>query len=102
MVLASALLFGLAPEWLHVVYSAHVAYFLPTRFYVYKKKHWYGLFTTRHISIDVIPYRHYFLFDLCYYAQILCLLYIWWAPANTTLWVAVYLLSHGKAQEPDD
>ncbi|KAB5594048.1 membrane protein [Ceratobasidium theobromae] len=79
MVLASALLFGLAPEWLHVVYSAHVAYFLPTRFYVYKKKHW-----------------HYFLFDLCYYAQILCLLYIWWAPANTTLWVAVYLLSHGS------
>jgi hypothetical protein len=41
MVLASALLFGLAPEWLHVVYSVHLAYFLPTRFYVYKKKHWY-------------------------------------------------------------
>ncbi|KAG8730260.1 hypothetical protein FRC11_007153 [Ceratobasidium sp. 423] len=79
MVLASALLFGLAPEWLHVVYSVHVAYFLPTRFYVYKKKHW-----------------HYFLFDLCYYAQILCLIYIWWAPSNTTLWVAAYLLSHGS------
>ncbi|CAE6414332.1 unnamed protein product [Rhizoctonia solani] len=79
MVLASALLFGLAPEWLHVVYSVHVAYFLPTRFYVYKKKHW-----------------HYFLFDLCYYAQILCLAYIWWAPSNTTLWVAAYLLSHGS------
>ncbi|KAJ1311272.1 hypothetical protein OPQ81_009770 [Rhizoctonia solani] len=79
MVLASALLFGLAPEWLHVVYSVHVAYFLPTRFYVYKKKHW-----------------HYFLFDLCYYAQILCLVYIWWAPSNTTLWVAAYLLSHGS------
>ncbi|KDN49995.1 hypothetical protein RSAG8_01331, partial [Rhizoctonia solani AG-8 WAC10335] len=79
MVLASALLFGLAPEWLHVVYSVHVAYFLPTRFYVYKKKHW-----------------HYFLFDLCYYAQILCLIYLWWAPSNTTLWVAAYLLSHGS------
>ena len=79
MVLASALMFGLRPEWLHIVYSIHVAYFLPTRFYVYKKKHW-----------------HYFLFDLCYYAQILCLAYIWWAPANTTLWVAAYLLSHGS------
>ncbi|CAE6463091.1 unnamed protein product [Rhizoctonia solani] len=79
MVLASALLFGLAPEWLHVVYSVHVAYFLPTRFYVYKKKHW-----------------HYFLFDLCYYAQILCLIYLWGAPSNTTLWVAAYLLSHGS------
>lgn len=79
MVLASALLFGLAPEWLHVVYSVHLAYFLPTRFYVYKKKHW-----------------HYFLFDLCYYAQILCLAYLWWAPANTTLWVSAYLLSHGS------
>ncbi|ELU41817.1 hypothetical protein AG1IA_04137 [Rhizoctonia solani AG-1 IA] len=47
MVLASALLFGLAPEWLHVVYSVHVAYFLPTRFYVYKKKHWYVGLTLR-------------------------------------------------------
>lgn len=79
MVLASALMFGLAPEWIHVVYSVHIMYFLPTRFYVYKKKHW-----------------HYFLFDLCYYAQILCLAYLWFAPANTTLWVSAYLLSHGS------
>ncbi|KAG9126972.1 hypothetical protein FRC07_001190 [Ceratobasidium sp. 392] len=79
MVLASALMFGLAPEWIHVVYSVHVMYFLPTRFYVYKKKHW-----------------HYFLFDLCYYAQILCLAYLWIAPGNTTLWVAAYLLAHGS------
>lgn len=79
MVLASALLFGIAPEWIHVVYSVHVLYFLPTRFYVYKKKHW-----------------HYFLFDLCYYAQILCLAYLWAAPGNTTLWVAAYLLAHGS------
>ncbi|KAG9102074.1 hypothetical protein FS749_016262 [Ceratobasidium sp. UAMH 11750] len=79
MVLASALMFGLAPEWIHVVYSVHVLYFLPTRFYVYKKKHW-----------------HYFLFDLCYYAQILCLAYLWVAPGNTTLWVAAYLLAHGS------
>jgi len=79
MVLASALMFGLAPEWIHVVYSVHVLYFLPTRFYVYKKKHW-----------------HYFLFDLCYYAQILCLVYLWAAPGNTTLWVAAYLLAHGS------
>ena len=41
-------------------------------------------------------WRHYFLFDLCYYAQILCLVYLWLAPANSTLWVAAYLLSHGK------
>ncbi|KAF8609543.1 hypothetical protein BDV93DRAFT_503853 [Ceratobasidium sp. AG-I] len=79
MVLATALMFGLAPQWIHVVYSVHIMYFLPTRFYVYKKKHW-----------------HYFLFDLCYYAQILCLVYLWLAPANSTLWVAAYLLSHGS------
>ncbi|KZW03895.1 hypothetical protein EXIGLDRAFT_758211 [Exidia glandulosa HHB12029] len=78
-VLASALMFGLAPEWLHVFYTVLACTLLPVRFYTYKKKAW-----------------HYFLFDLCYYSNILCLVYIWMFPSSPTLWVASYCLAHGS------
>jgi len=77
--LASALLFGMAPEWVHVAYSIQALYLLPLRWYKYKKRAW-----------------HYFLFDLCYYTTILNLVYIWIFPASPALWVACYCLSHGS------
>ncbi|KAG8903145.1 hypothetical protein FRC00_000292, partial [Tulasnella sp. 408] len=49
-ILYTSLLIGIAPQWLHVLYTVQTLYFLPTRYYTYKKKAW-----------------HYFLFDLCYY-----------------------------------
>ena len=54
-------------------------YLLPLRVYVYKKRDW-----------------HYFLFDLCYYVNILNFLFFWVFPSSPTLFVACYLLSHGS------
>ena len=64
---------------MHISYTVQALYFLPIRAYRYKKKAW-----------------HYFLFDLCYYTTILNFVYIWLLPANTTLWIACYCLSHGS------
>ncbi|KAG8218337.1 hypothetical protein J3R82DRAFT_3952 [Butyriboletus roseoflavus] len=77
--LVSALLFGLAPQWVHVAYTAQGLYLLPLRAYTYKKRSW-----------------HYFLFDLCYYVTILNFVYIWFLPSSTALFMACYCLSHGS------
>ncbi|KAG9003760.1 hypothetical protein FRB90_011125 [Tulasnella sp. 427] len=78
-ILYTSLLVGLAPEWLHVLYTVQTLYFLPTRYYTYKKKAW-----------------HYFLFDLCYYVNVLALLFIWVFPGSPVLWHSCYLLTHGS------
>ncbi|KAJ3736457.1 hypothetical protein DFJ43DRAFT_620909 [Lentinula guzmanii] len=77
--LFSALMFGLAPEWVHIAYTVQGLYLLPLRAYIYKKRAW-----------------HYFLFDLCYYVTILNFLYIWFFPGSPALLVACYCLSHGS------
>ncbi|KAF8528917.1 hypothetical protein BU17DRAFT_37383 [Hysterangium stoloniferum] len=75
----SALLFGVAPEWIHIVYSVVAVVLAPLRYYSYKQKAW-----------------HYFLFDLCYYTNILCLLYIWIFPSSKAMFVSSYCLAHGS------
>lgn len=92
----SALMFGMAPQyvvsystreswkftrcrWMHIWYTVQGCYLLPLRFYQYKKRAW-----------------HYFLFDLCYYVTILNFIFIWFLPANPSLFVACYCLSHGS------
>ncbi|KAI0824677.1 hypothetical protein BC628DRAFT_1322058 [Trametes gibbosa] len=77
--LVTALLFGMAPEWIHVAYTVQAAYYLPMRVYMYKKRAW-----------------HYFLFDLCYYCSVLDLLFIWAMPDSPALFVACYCLSLGS------
>ncbi|KAJ3937364.1 MAG: hypothetical protein NXY57DRAFT_638284 [Lentinula lateritia] len=77
--LFSALMFGLAPQWVHIAYTVQGLYLLPLRAYIYKKRAW-----------------HYFLFDLCYYVTILNFIYIWFFPGSPALLVACYCLSHGS------
>ncbi|KAJ6538968.1 hypothetical protein B0H19DRAFT_1269345 [Mycena capillaripes] len=77
--LFSALIFGLAPQWVHISYTVQGLYLLPLRAYTYKKRAW-----------------HYFLFDLCYYATILNFIYIWLLPSSPALFTACYCLSHGS------
>ncbi|KAH9482888.1 Glycerophosphocholine acyltransferase 1 [Psilocybe cubensis] len=77
--LGSALMFGMAPQWVHVAYTVLGLYLLPLRFYQYKKRAW-----------------HYFLFDLCYYVTILNFVYFWLFPSSPALFVACYCLSHGS------
>ncbi|KAK7471052.1 hypothetical protein VKT23_002467 [Stygiomarasmius scandens] len=77
--LFSCLLFGLAPQYVHIAYTVLASYLLPLRTYIYKKRAW-----------------HYFLFDLCYYVTILNFIYLWVFPASPALFVACYCLSHGS------
>ncbi|KAF8351260.1 hypothetical protein F5887DRAFT_875456 [Amanita rubescens] len=78
-VLISALLFGMAPQYVHIAYTLQGAYLFPLRVYNYKKRAW-----------------HYFLFDLCYYVNILNFIFIWLLPSNPALFTACYCLSHGS------
>ncbi|KAF7313510.1 hypothetical protein HMN09_00506900 [Mycena chlorophos] len=75
----SALLFAQAPQWVHVAYTVASSYLLPYRAYTYKKKTW-----------------HYFLFDLCYYVNILNFIWLWILPGSPALFTACYCLSHGS------
>ena len=66
-------------RWIHVAYTVQAAYYLPLRVYMYKKRTW-----------------HYFLFDLCYYTNVLDLIFIWAAPSSPALFVACYCISMGS------
>lgn len=58
-VVTCCLLLGFAPDWIPALYSTQACLFLPYRVYSYKKKAY-----------------HYFLFDLCYAINALCLVYV--------------------------
>ncbi|KAI0080689.1 hypothetical protein K474DRAFT_1589163 [Panus rudis PR-1116 ss-1] len=79
ILLFTALMFGMTPQWIHVAYTIQACILLPMRAYQYKKRAW-----------------HYFLFDLCYFCTALNFLYIWFLPSNAALFVACYCLSHGS------
>lgn len=76
--IVSSLVFAYVPKWMPVLYSVQCAWFLPIRVFSYYRLHW-----------------HYFLFDYCYFANILNLLYIWVLPGNKFLFLACYCSSHG-------
>ncbi|KAI5477752.1 protein of DUF2838 family [Pseudohyphozyma bogoriensis] len=78
-VLTTALLLGFRPEWVPSWYSAQCAVYAPLRIWSYKK----------------LMY-HYFLFDLCYAVNLLCLVYIWIFPGNPYLFEACYGLALGS------
>lgn len=78
LVLFSALLVGFKPEWVPGAYTALSLYLFPIRIYEYRKKSY-----------------SFFLADLCYIVNVLCLLYIWVFPGSPILYVACYCLSHG-------
>jgi Protein of unknown function (DUF2838) len=65
-------------RYVHISFTLQLLYLLPYRSYVYKKLKW-----------------HYFLFDLCYYVNILSLVFLWILPQSPALFVACYCLSHG-------
>ncbi|KAL8287418.1 hypothetical protein RQP46_003276 [Phenoliferia psychrophenolica] len=77
-VLVSALLLGFAPDWIPFYYTAQIAVYLPVRVYDYRQKLY-----------------HYFLFDLCYAVNLLCLVYLWILPGNPYLFEACYGLTLG-------
>lgn len=75
----SGYLIGAHPEWFHYWYTAQLLYFMPIRFYTYKKRGF-----------------HYFLADLCYFVNLLCLLSIWVFPNSKRLFISTYCLAMGN------
>ncbi|OCF36378.1 integral membrane protein [Kwoniella heveanensis BCC8398] len=75
----TCILYGAAPEWIPFAYTVQSSVYLPLRFWQYKRKAW-----------------HYFLFGgLCYFVNILDLLWLWVFPSSTVLFICCYLLTLG-------
>ncbi|GMK55113.1 hypothetical protein CspeluHIS016_0201690 [Cutaneotrichosporon spelunceum] len=74
----TCLLWGLRPTWFPSVYTVQAVIYLTWRVYTYKKKHF-----------------HYFLFDLCYFVNILDMIWLWFFPSSTVLFICCYCLTMG-------
>lgn len=78
-VFISGYLIGAAPEYFYIWFTAQLIYFMPIRFVKYKML---GL--------------HYFLADLCYFVNFLCLISIWVFPDSKRLFISTYCLAYGN------
>ncbi|GAA5880397.1 hypothetical protein JCM16303_003927 [Sporobolomyces ruberrimus] len=78
-VLVSALLLGFRPTWIPNYYGIQMLAYTPYRIYTYKRKSY-----------------HYFLFDLCYFVNLLTVLYLFVFPGSTFLFQACYGLTLGS------
>ncbi|KAL3231701.1 hypothetical protein RNJ44_00236 [Nakaseomyces bracarensis] len=72
-------LMGGFPEYFHIYYTVMFCILIPIRFYTYYKSK-----------------SHYFLADLCYFVNVLCLLYIWVFPASRVLFLSCFALTFGS------
>lgn len=75
----SGYLIGGHPEIFHWWYTAQVLYFMPIRFFTYKRRGY-----------------HYFLADLCYFVNFLLVLSLWVFPNSKRLFLATYCLAFGN------
>ncbi len=66
------------PNWFHILYTVELIILMPIRIYTYKKKLY-----------------HFFLADLCYFVNVLCLLFIWVFPMSQKLFISCYALTFG-------
>ncbi|ROW15523.1 hypothetical protein VPNG_02292 [Cytospora leucostoma] len=75
----SGYLLGAYPEWMHLVYSVQIMYFMPIRYYTYHKRGY-----------------QYFLADLCYFVNLMLMLSIWVFPTSKRLFISSYCLAFGN------
>ncbi|KAG4302589.1 hypothetical protein PCANB_001212 [Pneumocystis canis] len=75
----TALLMGMSPQSLHVWYSVQILCFMPLRYITYHRK---GM--------------HYFIADLCYWVNMMLLVYLWVLSSSEFLLVSTYFLSFGS------
>ncbi|KAI0854367.1 hypothetical protein F5Y00DRAFT_256859 [Daldinia vernicosa] len=75
----SGYLLGAYPEYFHIWYTAQLVYYMPIRFYTYRRRGY-----------------HYFLADLCYFVNLLLFLSLWVFPASKRLFIAAYCLAYGN------
>lgn len=72
------LIMGRFPEWFHIYYTVMFSILIPIRFYTYYKTN-----------------NHYFLADLCYFTNMLCLFFIWVFPESINLYQTCFALTFG-------
>jgi hypothetical protein len=78
-VLISGYLIGGYPEYFHIWYTLQLLYFMPIRWYTYHRRGY-----------------HYFLADLCYFVNFLCMCTIWFFPNSKRLFISTYCLAFGN------
>jgi hypothetical protein len=78
-VLISGYLIGGYPEYFHIWYTLQLLYFMPIRYFTYRKRGY-----------------HYFLADLCYFVNFLVLLTIWVFPQSKRLFISTFCLAFGN------
>ncbi|TVY34186.1 putative membrane protein [Lachnellula subtilissima] len=78
-VLISGYLIGGYPQYFHIWYTVQLLYFMPIRYFTYHKRGY-----------------HYFLADLCYFVNLLCLLSIWIFPQSKRLFISTFCLAFGN------
>ncbi|KAI2602429.1 hypothetical protein GGR54DRAFT_653923 [Hypoxylon sp. NC1633] len=75
----SGYIIGAYPEYFHLWYTAQLVYFMPIRWYTYRRRGY-----------------HYFLADLCYFVNFLLFLSLWVFPSSKRLFIASYCLAYGN------
>ncbi|EEH37750.1 hypothetical protein PAAG_00671 [Paracoccidioides lutzii Pb01] len=78
-ILICGYLIGAYPQSFFYWYSAQFFYFMPIRYYTYRKRGY-----------------HYFLADLCYFVNFLAVLSIWVFPSSKRLFLSTYCLAYGN------
>lgn len=74
----SGFIIGKYPEYFHIFHTILFCLLMPIRFYTYFKQSF-----------------QYYLADLCYYVNVLLMIFIWWVPHSTSLFISVFALSMG-------
>jgi len=75
----SGYLVGAYPEYFYIWFSVQLLYFMPIRYYRYHKKGY-----------------HYFLADLCYFVNLMCMLSFWVFPQSKRLFISTFCLVFGN------
>ncbi|KIV90661.1 hypothetical protein PV10_05293 [Exophiala mesophila] len=78
-VFISGYLIGGVPHYFYYWFTVQLAYFMPIRWYTYHRKGY-----------------HYFLADLCYFVNALCILSIWVFPRSKRMFISTYCLAYGN------
>lgn len=78
-IFAIGFIMGRFPEWFHVYYTLMLAILMPIRLYTYYKIQ-----------------NHYYLADLCYFVNFMCLTFIWVCPTSVNLFQSCFAFTFGS------
>ncbi|CAL9735666.1 glycerophosphocholine acyltransferase 1 [Monosporozyma servazzii] len=78
-IFAIGYLMGRFPNWFHIYYTTSLFILMPIRFITYYNNQ-----------------NHYFLADLCYFVNLLCIIFIWFKPNSNILFQSCFALCFGS------